>query len=213
MSHVVMKSGELARYTPNERVNHWITVILFVLLAASGLAFFHPAFWFLSALLGGGTWARILHPFLGVLMFVSFGAAALRYWGDNRIEAHDREWMKHVGDFINNRDTNLPEIGKYNAGQKYVFWTMVICLSLLILSGIVLWRPYFAGFFAIPAIRIAAVVHMLSAFFLIVAVVAHAYAAIWVKGSVRAMKRGTVSHGWAKHHHTLWYRKITGIAK
>jgi formate dehydrogenase subunit gamma len=213
MSHVVMKSGELTRYTPPERVNHWITVILFVLLAASGLAFFHPAFWFLTPILGGGTWARILHPFLGVLMFISFGAAALRYWGDNRIETHDREWMKHVGDFINNRDTNLPEIGKYNAGQKYVFWTMVICIILLLLSGVVLWRPYFAGFFAIPVIRIAAVVHMLSAFFLIVAVLAHAYAAIWVKGTVRAMTRGTVSHGWAKHHHPLWYRKMTGTAK
>jgi formate dehydrogenase subunit gamma len=208
-----MKSGELTRYTPRERVNHWITVILFVLLAASGLAFFHPAFWFLSSLLGGGTWARILHPFLGVLMFLAFGAAALRYWSDNRIEAHDREWLKHVGDFINNRDANLPEIGKYNAGQKYMFWTLVVCLILLLASGIVLWRPYFAGYFAIPVIRIAAVVHMLAAFVLMVAVVAHAYAAIWVKGTVRAMTRGTVSHGWAKHHHPLWYRKMTGVAK
>ena len=213
MSQVVMRSGDVPRYAPKERVNHWITVILFLLLAASGLAFFHPAFWFLSSLLGGGTWARILHPFLGVVMFISFGAAALRYWGDNKIEDHDREWMKHVGDFINNRDGNLPEIGKYNAGQKYVFWTMVTCITLLILSGIVLWRPYFAGYFPIPLIRIAAVVHMLAAFVLIVAVVAHAYSAVWVKGTVRAMMRGTVSHGWARHHHTLWYRKVTGSAK
>jgi len=72
---------------------------------------------------------------------------------------------------------------------------MVICLSLLILSGIVLWRPYFAGFFAISGIRIAAVVHMLSAFFLIVACGGPPYAAIWVKGSVRAMDARTVSHG------------------
>jgi formate dehydrogenase subunit gamma len=213
MSHVVMKSGEVARYTPAERVNHWITVVLFVLLALSGLAFFHPAFWFLSSFLGGGTWARILHPFIGVLIFVSFGLAALRYWGDNTIESYDREWMKHVGDFVNNRDANLPEIGKYNAGQKYVFWTMVLCVALLFLSGVALWRPYFAGYFGVPLIRVAAVVHMLSAFFLIVAVIAHAYAAVWVKGTVRAMTRGTVSHGWARHHHALWYRKMTGTAK
>jgi formate dehydrogenase subunit gamma len=213
MSHVVQRSGDLARYTPRERVNHWFTVILFVLLAASGLAFFHPAFWFLSSLLGGGPWARILHPFLGVLMFLSFGAAALRYWGDNRIEAHDREWMKHVGDFLNNREARLPEIGKYNAGQKYAFWSTVICMLLLIVSGVVLWRPYFADFFPIPLIRIAAVVHMLSAFVLIVTIIVHAYAAFWIKGSVRAMTRGTVSHGWARHHHPLWYRKMTGTAK
>jgi formate dehydrogenase subunit gamma len=213
MSQVVKRSGDVARYTPRERANHWVTVILFLLLAASGLAFFHPAFWFLSSLLGGGTWARILHPFLGVLIFLSFGLAALRYWGDNKIESHDREWMKHVGDFINNRDSNLPEIGKYNAAQKYVFWAMVICILLLLLSGVVLWRPYFAGYFPIDLIRIAAVVHMLAAFFLIVTVVAHAYAAVWVKGTVRAMTRGTVTHGWARHHHTLWYRKITGATK
>jgi formate dehydrogenase subunit gamma len=208
-----MRSGDVDRYTPQERVNHWITVILFLLLAASGLAFFHPAFWFLSSLLGGGTWARILHPFLGIVMFISFSAAALRYWKDNKIEDHDREWMKHVGDFINNRDGRMPEIGKYNAGQKYVFWLMVSCIVLLIFTGVVLWRPYFAPYFPIPLIRIAAVLHMLSAIALIMGVLLHAYAAIWVKGTVRAMMRGTVSHGWARHHHTLWYRKVTGSAK
>ncbi len=52
---VVMRSGEIRRYDANERLNHWAVAILFILLAASGLAFFHPAFWFLSALLGGGT--------------------------------------------------------------------------------------------------------------------------------------------------------------
>lgn len=213
MSQVVKRSGDVDRYSPKERVNHWITVILFMLLAASGLAFFHPAFWFLSSLLGGGTWARILHPFIGVVMFLSFSAAALRYWNDNKIEQHDREWMKHVGDFINNRDGRLPEIGKYNAGQKYVFWVMVCCTLLLIATGIVLWRPYFAHFFPITLIRLAAVVHMLSAVALIAGVLLHAYAAIWVKGTLRAMMRGTVSHGWARHHHTLWYRKVTGSAK
>ena len=105
---VVMRSGEIRRYDANERLNHWIVAILFVLLAASGLAFFHPAFWFLSVLLGGGTWARILHPFLGVLMFVFFFVMAMRYWDDNKIQPYDREWGKRLSDVINNRDDNLP---------------------------------------------------------------------------------------------------------
>lgn len=206
----VMKSGNVARFSSGERGNHWFTVILFLLLAASGLAFFHPSFWFLANLLGGGTWARVLHPFLGVVMFVSFGAMALRYWNDNKIEAYDREWMRHLGDFVNNKDTNLPEIGKYNAGQKYAFWAMVLSMLLLLASGVVLWRPYFAGMFPIGLIRAAAVVHMLAGFVLIITTVAHAYAAFWVKGTIRAMTRGEVSHGWAKHHHARWYRKVTG---
>jgi formate dehydrogenase subunit gamma len=53
---------EIPRYTTPERVNHWTVAICFVLLALSGLAFFHPAFFFLTGLFGGGPWTRILHP-------------------------------------------------------------------------------------------------------------------------------------------------------
>ena len=208
---VVMRSGEIRRYDANERLIHWIVAILFILLTASGLAFFHPAFWFLSVLLGGGTWARILHPFIGVLMFAFFFVMAMRYWNDNKIQPYDREWGKRLSDVINNRDDNLPPIDKYNVGQKQLFWTMVVTMVLLIVSGIMMWRPYFAGAFAIPLIRIAAVVHMLSAFVLIVGIIVHVYAALfWVRGSLRAMTRGTVSRAWAKHHHPLWYRRMTG---
>lgn len=208
---VVMKSGDVPRYNANERVTHWTVAILFILLAASGLAFFHPAFWFLSSLLGGGPWARILHPFLGVAMFVFFFIMAARYWQDNIIRPYDREWSKRLSDVINNRDDNLPAIDKYNIGQKQLFWTMVVTIVLLLVSGIILWRPYFAGMFAIPIIRIAAVVHTLSFFVLLLGIIVHLYSAIfWVRGSMRAMTRGTVSHAWAKHHHLRWYQRVTG---
>ena len=210
---VLMKSGDVPRYTPGERVNHWSVAILFILLAASGLAFFHPAFYFLSWLLGGGPWARILHPFLGVLMFLLFLFMALRYWNDNKIQPYDREWGKHMVDFINNRDQALPPIDKYNIGQKQFFWVQVASMFLLIASGVILWRPYFAGLFPIPLIRIAAVVHAAAGFVMIIAVIVHVYAAIWVKGTIRAMVRGSVSHAWARHHHPLWYRRITGNSK
>jgi formate dehydrogenase subunit gamma len=185
--------------------------ITFLLLAASGLAFFHPAFWFLTSLLGGGVWARILHPFIGVVMFVFFALMAMRYWKDNVIQSYDREWKKRLADVINNRDHNLPEIDKYNIGQKQLFWTMIVTMVLLLVSGVMLWRPYFAGAFPITLIRIAAVVHAASSFVLIVGIVVHIYSAIfWVRGSMRAMTRGTVTHGWARHHHPLWYRRVTG---
>ena len=211
MSHVAMKSGDVPRYNANERVTHWIVAITFLLLAASGLAFFHPAFWFLTSLLGGGVWARILHPFIGVVMFVFFALMAMRYWKDNVIQSYDREWNKRLADVINNRDHNLPEIDKYNIGQKQLFWTMIVTMVLLLVSGVMLWRPYFAGAFPITLIRIAAVVHAASSFVLIVGIVVHIYSAIfWVRGSMRAMTRGTVTHGWARHHHPLWYRRVTG---
>ena len=208
---IVMSNGDIRRYDANERLNHWAVAILFVLLAASGLAFFHPAFWFLSALLGGGNWARILHPFLGVLMFTLFIVMAMRYWDDNRIRSYDREWRRRLPDVIGNRDVDLPEIDKYNAGQKYLFWVMVWTMTLLLISGFIMWRPYFAEAFHINVVRIAVVIHAVCAFILILGIIAHIYAGVfWVAGALRAMTRGTVSQAWARHHHPLWHRRISG---
>jgi formate dehydrogenase subunit gamma len=54
---------------------------------------------------------------------------------------------------------------------------------------------------------VAVVLHALAAFIMSLTAVVHIYAAIWVKGTLRAMTQGTVSAGWAKHHHPLWYRE------
>jgi len=200
----------IVRYTPNERTNHWITAITFVLLALSGLPMFHPAMSFLYFVLGGGQWTRILHPFVGVVMFLSFLILMLRFWHHNYLDKDDMQWMKQVGDVLNNREDRLPEIGRYNAGQKVLFFVMVACLLLLLVSGIVIWRRYFSFYFPIGIIRLASVVHAIAAWLLIIGIVVHIYAAIWVKGSVGAMVRGTVTYGWARKHHPRWFREIIG---
>ena len=197
----------IVRYTPNERTNHWITAITFVLLALSGLAMFHPSMFWLSALFGGGQWTRILHPFIGLVMFVSFMILALRFWHHNYLDADDRQWLRQINDVLTNREDRLPEVGKYNAGQKLLFFVLVLCLLLLLLSGIVIWRAYFAFYFPIEVVRVAAVIHALSAFVLICSIIVHIYAAIWVKGSMGAMVRGTVTLGWARKHHPKWFRE------
>ncbi|MEM5371652.1 formate dehydrogenase subunit gamma [Paraburkholderia azotifigens] len=197
----------IERYTPNERTNHWITAITFVLLALSGLAMFHPSMFWLSALFGGGQWTRILHPFVGIVMFVSFMILALRFWHHNYLDADDRQWLRQMNDVLMNREDRLPEIGKYNAGQKLLFFVLVLCLLLLLLSGIVIWRAYFAFYFPIEVVRIAAVIHSISAFVLICSIIVHIYAALWVKGSIGAMVRGTVTLGWARKHHPKWFRE------
>lgn len=205
-----MKSDDpnlIVRYTPNERTNHWITAISFVLLALSGLALFHPSMFWLTALFGGGQWTRILHPFVGLVMFVSFLILALRFWHHNYLDRDDVQWLKQIDDVLANREENLPEIGRYNAGQKLLFFTMVGCLVLLLCSGVVIWRRYFSFYFPIEVIRLAALVHAAAAFVLIVGIVVHIYAAIWIKGSVGAMVRGTVTFGWARKHHPKWFRE------
>ena len=198
----------IVRYTPNERTNHWITAITFVLLALSGLAMFHPAMSWLYAIFGGGQWTRILHPFVGCVMFLSFLILALRFWHHNYLDKMDIQWMKQIDDVLNNREEKLPAIGKYNAGQKLLFFTMVVCLLALLASGIVIWRRYFSVYFPIEIIRFAVVVHAAAAFVLIVGIVVHIYAALWIKGSIGAMTRGTVTYGWARKHHPRWFEEI-----
>ena len=201
-------SGEVKRYAANERWNHWFIAILFVLLAASGLAFFHPTFWSLTAVLGGGESSRYLHPILGVLMFVSFIIFAFQKMGDKLMKSHDWKWMGQIGDVLANRDDRLPEVGKYNAGQKLAYWAMLASMLALMVSGLIIWRQFFSHMFTIEAIRTAALVHAISGVVLILTIIVHVYAAIWVKGTIGAMTKGTVSRAWAKHHHPLWYRSL-----
>jgi formate dehydrogenase subunit gamma len=201
------------RYNIKERTNHWVVAITFIMLALSGLALFHPAFFFLTNLFGGGTWSRILHPFIGVVMFASFLALAARFWEQNRITNADREWQKHFGEILENKARNLPEIGKYNIGQKYLFWMLVTIIPALMVSGFIIWQPYFAPFFAIGLVRFASLIHALAAFIVIVAIIVHVYAAIWTKGTFRAMTRGTVTKTWARHHHPAWYKEVSKGAK
>ncbi|MYN25639.1 formate dehydrogenase subunit gamma [Duganella levis] len=198
----------IQRYTPNERSNHWITAICFILLAVSGLAMFHPAMSWMYMFLGGGQWTRILHPFIGLVMFVSFAILVLRFWHHNHIDAADVQWMKQIGDVLNNREDKLPKIGMYNAGQKILFFVLIACMCGLLLSGIVIWRAYFAFYFPIPLIRAAALLHAVCAFGIICSIIIHIYAALWVKGSIGAMVRGTVTYGWARKHHPRWFEAV-----
>jgi formate dehydrogenase subunit gamma len=199
---------EIQRYTPSERSNHWAVAILFVLAGLSGLALFHPALFWLSELFGGGVWTRILHPFLGLAMFVLFLVLAIRFARYNHLNANDRQWLKQMDDVVNNREDRLPEVGRYNAGQKLLFWVLVLSMLVLLVSGIVIWRQYFGDTFGVGLIRLAAVAHALAAFVLITSIIVHIYAAIWIKGSMGAMLYGKVSRAWARRHHPGWYKEL-----
>jgi formate dehydrogenase subunit gamma len=204
---------ELLRYTPFERANHWLTAITFILMALSGLCFFEPLYYPLSQLFGGGVWTRILHPFIGVVMAVSFGIEFFNYRQLNVMTPTDWEWMRHVREMVGGDDRNMPEAGKFNAGQKLLFWLLAACMALLILSGIVIWRAYFSFLFPVALIRFAAVVHAAAGAIMIALIIFHIYAAIWTKESIGAMLYGRVRRAWAKQHHPAWFRDMTGGGK
>ena len=205
---MIRNPKDLQRYTANERANHWVVGICFILLALSGLAFFHPAFFPLTQLFGGGVWTRILHPFIGVVMAISFLFIFLRFKSLNVMTDTDREWLARVGEMVDGNDHAMPEQGKYNGGQKMMFWALALCMLLLAVSGVLLWRAYFG--FDVSLVRFGAVVHAAAAAVMIGLIMVHVYAAIWVKGTIRAMWYGTVTRAWARQHHRGWYRQMTG---
>ena len=198
---------DLQRYKPSERANHWIVGISFILLTLSGLALFHPAFFPLSQLFGGPVWDRILHPYVGVLMALAFLVMVLRFWRLNVMTKADGEWLSKVGSMVDGDDHNMPEQGKYNGGQKLLFWALVLCMVLMTASGVIMWRAWFS--FDVTLVRVAVVVHAAAGATIIGLIMLHIYAAIWVRGTLRAMWYGTVTRAWAKQHHRGWYRQVT----
>jgi formate dehydrogenase subunit gamma len=198
----------VSRYTPAARVNHWITAVSLVLLALSGLSLFHPSLFFLTGLFGGGETTRAIHPWIGVVLFLGFLGLFLRFWRANLWRGDDGTWMRRLSDVLRGREENLPEVGKYNAGQKLYFWMMSVLIIIMIGSGLVLWDQYFAEYTSVEQKRAAVLIHALAAVVSICIWIVHVYAAIWVRGTIRAMVKGSVTGGWAWRHHRKWLREL-----
>lgn len=200
----------VSRYRGFTRANHWLTAASLIVLALSGLALFHPALFFLTGLFGGGQTTRWLHPFVGILLFFSFLVLFLQLWRLNLPRPEDVTWVENIDELIKGHEDKLPELGKYNAGQKFIFWGMSALIVVLITSGVMIWEQYFPHLVSIPVRRWAVLTHALAAVGIILIFILHVYAAIWTRGTLRAMTRGTVTGGWAWRHHRKWLRELAG---
>ncbi|KGM86504.1 formate dehydrogenase, gamma subunit [Roseovarius mucosus DSM 17069] len=205
------------RYSALARANHWVTAISLVLLALSGMALFHPSLYFLTGLFGGGANVREFHPWIGLVLAISFLGLFVRFWKLNLWERNDNVWLARLRSVLAGREEDLPEMGKYNAGQKMVFWLMSILIIALFFSGVVLWDAKHEWMattlgltFTIEQSRIAVLVHAIAAVIAIVVWIVHVYAAIWVKGTLSAMVKGEVTGGWGWRHHRRWLREEVG---
>lgn len=205
-----MTRRPLVRYTAGQRINHWLVALLFLAAGLSGLALFHPWLFGLSGLFGGGTWTRILHPWFGVAMFVFFLFLVIRFARHNGMQRRDWQWLRQFNDVVTNREERLPEVGRYNAGQKMLFWVLIVLMLVLLLSGLVIWRAWFSHLFDLTSLRWASLIHAFAGWLLVMSIIVHVYAGIWVRGSMDAMLFGTVSRAWARKHHYLWYQQLVG---
>ncbi len=199
--------GTLARYTTAARINHWITASMLILLALSGMALFHPSLFFLTALFGGGLYTREIHPWFGSVLLISFALLFTRFVRHNLWTRDDSRWMGALRRVLANDEEHVPEVGRYNAGQKLVFWAMTLLILVLFASGLVIWDTYFFSFTPIWQKRLAQLVHSVAAIVMLYVWIIHVYAALWVRGSVQGMTRGVVSAGWSWRHHRKWLRE------
>ena len=200
----------VSRYRLHTRLNHWITAITMVLLVLSGLAMFHPSLFFLTAIFGGGQNTRAIHPWFGIVLVISFFVLFLQFWRANLWNRSDVAWIAHLGDLVTGHEEKMPEVGKFNAGQKFVFWAMALLILAMSGSGIVIWDEYFFDLTSIETKRVAILGHAIAAIFVILTLILHVYAGIWVRGSFDAMIKGWVSAGWAWRHHHRWLKALMG---
>lgn len=201
------KTRMILRTPLPDRLCHWALVFCFFLVALSGLSWVFPSLNWLNGVLGTPQLARLLHPFLGIVVFVALVYMFVRFVRHNLPEPEDRLWLRHVRTVTSGVHTPL-RVGKYNAGQKLMFWGIMGLICLLLLSGLVIWRAYFAHLFPIPMLRLALLLHSVAGISLMLLIVGHIYLAFWVKGSIRGMVTGYVSHAWARIHHDRWHEQL-----
>lgn len=196
------------RYTRGARINHWVGAISMILLAFTGLIMYWPPLFPLANLVGGGQVVRTIHPYIGIVMFFSFFGLFFRFWRLNIWENSDLKWILEIKDVLEGDEENLPMIGKYNFGQKCIFWSMSFGLIILIVTGFMVWQAYFAPFVPVMWQRYALLIHSIVAACIIAVWLFHVYAVYWIAGSMTAMIKGKVTGGFAWAHHRKWYIAI-----
>ncbi len=209
----VLSGNRILRYTLSERVVHWVAGVSYVYLLLNGLGLWSPAMWWMIVILGGGPLARLMHPWVG-LVFVASVLWMYRIWKDDmRVTDGDRAWNKALSQYIRNEDENLPPVGRFNAGQKYLFWVMFSGGIALLLTGLVLWFteyiPPSLGFLR----QISVLVHPIAFLATLGGFIIHVYMGTAVaRGGFSSVIRGEVTESWARKHHRLWLDRITGNA-
>ena len=54
--------------------------------------------------------------------------------------------MRAIDRVLVNEEEGVPEVGRFNAGQKFVFWSMALLIPVLFFTGIVIWEVYFSAY-------------------------------------------------------------------
>ncbi|MGY3603316.1 MULTISPECIES: formate dehydrogenase subunit gamma [unclassified Bradyrhizobium] len=203
------RSGQkVVRFEAFERFAHWLTAASFVILGLTGLNItFGKAL--LLPLVGPDMFAAISEVAKYIHNFTSFAFVAglllimVIFFRDNLLEKVDIDWLKQGGGFIKNRHAPA---GRFNFGEKLVFWLSIAAGIAVSASGFLLLFPFYGT--DILGMQLAQVVHAVTAILFIALILGHIYiGTVGMEGAFEAMGTGEVDLNWAKEHHDQWLAK------
>jgi formate dehydrogenase subunit gamma len=200
------RSGQkILRFKAFERFSHWLTAVSFVVLGLTGLNITFGKT-LLLPLIGPDAFADVSQAAKYVHDFTSFAFIAglllivVIFFRDNLFEQVDIEWIKQGGGFIKNKHAPA---GRFNLGEKLVYWLSLVAGIGVSLSGLLLLFPFFGT--DIADMQLTQVVHAVVAVLFVALILAHIYiGTLGMEGAFEAMGTGEVDLNWAKEHHDLW---------
>lgn len=209
----VLPHGRILRYSFVERANHWAAAISYIYLLVTGLAFWSPWLFWLAIIGGGPQISRTLHPWFGVVFACAVFYMYVLWASQMHTTDTDRAWWRSLRHYVRNEDELMPPAGRYNAGQKLLFWGFFFCAILLILSGLVLWFPEWIPWSWGYLRYIAVLIHASTALITIGLFMIHIYMSVFAeRGAFDSVVRGDVSQEFAKRYHPAWYKEVVGPA-
>jgi formate dehydrogenase subunit gamma len=200
------RSGtRVRRFSGFERFAHWLTASSFVVLGLTGLNITFGKL-LLLPVIGPNAfsdWAQIakyIHNYGSFAFVIGLALIVAMWMKDNIPRKIDVEWLKEGGGFIRSKH---PTAGRFNAGEKLVFWFALGAGAAVAVSGYLLMFPFYVT--NIAGMQVAQVVHSLIAVVFIAVIIAHIYiGTLGMEGAFEAMGTGSVDLNWAKEHHGLW---------
>ena len=202
----------LLRFTSFERSAHWANAIAFCVLAISGLIMAFGKF-FLLPLIGTTLfgWLTYLmknaHNFAGPVFAVSLLIVIITFFRDNFPAKSDLSWLLKAGGMFSEHE---PKSGRFNAGEKIVFWGGVFLLGLIVVgSGLVMDKLIPGLAYERGTMQLAHMVHSVSNILMVVMFMGHIYlGTLGTEGAYQGMRTGYVDETWAQEHHALWLEDI-----
>jgi len=208
----VVVGDEVVRFRYYTRAVHWGVAVTFFLCLFTGLAIWTPIFGWLAPLFGGLQVCRWLHPWSGIAFSVLAFLQFVHWAGEMKSTPADKRFtkLKHFLAYLR-WETHDEDVGKFNGGQKSLFWLSSLAALGLLLTGVVMWWPVY---FESAAVREWAwVLHDVTFVLFFLLVIGHIYLTIAEPGTFAGMVKGTVTKAWARLHHPAWYRDVTGDTK